>query len=49
MNFKKLFNSKDIKDLMWNAAKATTKANFIKIMNRMKEKDQNAYNWLMNI
>ena len=49
MNFKKLFNSKDLKDLMWNAAKATTEAEFIKFMNRMKEKEVNAYNWLMNV
>ena len=48
-NFKKLFNSKNLKDIMWNTAKATTATEFTKMMNKMKEKDEAAYNWLMNV
>ena len=48
-NFKKLFNSKGLKDIMWNAAKAITASDFTKIMEKMKEKDDSAYNWLMSL
>ena len=34
---------------MWNAAKASTEAEFTRIMNTLKEKDENAYNWLMKV
>ena len=34
---------------MWNAAKATTAAEFQKIMQKMKEKEENAFKWLMNV
>ena len=43
-NFKKLFNNKELKDIIWNAAKATTFVNFTKIMEKIKEKDESTYN-----
>ena len=34
---------------MWNVAKATSAAKFKKLIQKMKEKEVNAYKWLMNV
>ncbi|XP_041995750.1 uncharacterized protein LOC121745872 [Salvia splendens] len=45
-NFKKLFPSTILKDLIWEAARATNIYGFEKAMNELKEENEQAYKWL---
>lgn len=46
-NFNIMFKGKDLKDLMWSAARAYTVAGWEENMNKIKGKNADAYEWLM--
>ena len=45
-NFRKNYPGVLIRDLFWEAAKATYKAKFDRMMDELKEIDEDAHNWL---
>ena len=45
-NFRKNHTGVLIRDLFWKAAKATYKAKFDRVMDELKEIDEDAHNWL---
>ncbi|CAB4306440.1 unnamed protein product [Prunus armeniaca] len=46
-NFKEKYKGKGLKDLLWSAARAPDCHDFEVEMNKLKEMDGDAYNWLM--
>ncbi|CAL8168567.1 unnamed protein product [Prunus armeniaca] len=46
-NFKEKYKGKGLKDLLWSAARAPNSQDFEVEMNKLKEMDGGAYNWLM--
>lgn len=44
-NFKKQFKGQELKDLMWNAAKAPNAVYFRSAMEALKKKDVGAFKW----
>ncbi|XP_062103973.1 uncharacterized protein LOC133815107 [Humulus lupulus] len=46
-NFKKDFPGLLLKQLLWAAARASTKEEFVKCMKTIKDVNESAYNWLM--